>query len=763
MGNINVYAGETIDGSDMPVISDTNSGSLLGSWDLNGDVQDSSGNENHAIAHNIAWDSTNGINQVGSFNGTNTYVDTQTQLLNGVSEFTISTWVKLDSLSGDDRIVSTWGAGDDQLVFWHDDPNGLRLLVRDEAYKTLADTGDGAGTILTPGEWYHVTAVMEAGGNTSIYLNGELDVTTQTGNGKVRGTMNNILIGKQHNKYTDGDIGLVKIYDTALTQADIQSLYQQGQDKIIGEVVPENTTGSGELVGTGSENNSATGGLVGSWDLNGDSQDSSGNGNHAMVHNISWESTDGENSVGSFNGTNTYIDTQTQLLNGVSDFTISTWVNLDSVSGDDRIVSSWGAGDDQIVLWHDDPNGLRLLVRDETYKTLADTGDGAGTILTPGEWYHVTAVMESGGNTSIYLNGELDVTTQTGNGNVRGTMNNILIGKQPGESKYTDGDIGLVKIYNTALELNEIQSLYQEGQEKILGETSEPEPTGSGTGELIGSWDLNGNAQDSSGNNNHGVENNITYEILSNGNKVAVFDGGSSVQIPQSILTNGDTLSISGNFYTSINNGIQQNIFRTANGTPATYLRMRDGKLTLGIAIDGSNYLLKNSAVLPINTWYNYTANIDGNGDLELYLNGELQTNTISLGNVNSSYIGTSFYLGSSESNSLYLNGKLSQTKIYNRLSTIEEVDTSFQEGQEYLGLNEGDGLVGSWDLNGNALDSSGNGNDGVENNITYKTLANGNQVASFNGSSSKINLPNPIDGKGTISYTTKEKKKKNM
>jgi hypothetical protein len=45
----------------------------------------------------------------------------------------------------------------------------------------------------------------------------------------------------------------------------------------------------------------------------------------------------------------------------------------------------------------------------------------------------------------------------------------------------------------------------------------------------VASYDLNGNAQDSSGNNNHGTASNVTYETLENGNKVAVFNGSNSI------------------------------------------------------------------------------------------------------------------------------------------------------------------------------------------------------------------------------------------
>lgn len=71
----------------------------------------------------------------------------------------------------------------------------------------------------------------------------------------------------------------------------------------------------------------------------------------------------------------------------------------------------------------------------------------------------------------------------------------------------------------------------------------------------------------------------------------------------------------------------------------------------------------------------------------------------------------------------------------------------------EYLGA--GSGITkGLWHLNGNSNDSSGNGNNGTDSNITYG-LAYGKlgQGASFNGSSSLITLPSIISGTGDATF----------
>lgn len=63
--------------------------------------------------------------------------------------------------------------------------------------------------------------------------------------------------------------------------------------------------------------------------------------------------------------------------------------------------------------------------------------------------------------------------------------------------------------------------------------------------------------------------------------------------------------------------------------------------------------------------------------------------------------------------------------------------------------------LVGLWHLNGNSTDSSGNNNHGTDTAITY-SLANGKiaQGAGFNGSSSRILVPNSATFKPTTAIT---------
>jgi hypothetical protein len=104
---------------------------------------------------------------------------------------------------------------------------------------------------------------------------------------------------------------------------------------------------------------------------------------------------------------------------------------------------------------------------------------------------------------SIYINGALH--GQTGiSGFVQTARSNGYIGTYQGTSSATyvfNGIIANMQVYNTSLDVNQIQTLYQEG---IGGAPVSPQ-------NIVGWWPLNGDTKDYSGNNNNGVPTAVTY------------------------------------------------------------------------------------------------------------------------------------------------------------------------------------------------------------------------------------------------------------
>ena len=81
-------------------------------------------------------------------------------------------------------------------------------------------------------------------------------------------------------------------------------------------------------------------------------------------------------------------------------------------------------------------------------------------IVNDGNWHHAVITYD-GLNLKIYLDA-LEVAAE--NRNLNTTNSSFNIGRRVGQDyQYMDGLVDDVRIYNRALSVNEIQSLYHEG------------------------------------------------------------------------------------------------------------------------------------------------------------------------------------------------------------------------------------------------------------------------------------------------------------
>jgi chitodextrinase len=191
-------------------------------------VTDLSGNNNTGTIVGATWTPSGKYGNALAFNGSSSYVDlgnpTSLQL---TGSMTVEAWVNAAADPADDG----------QIVAKSDDAAGWQ-------FKTSPDTGPetfGMGvsgsstthtqrystTVRSLNTWYHVAGVYDATtGTLSTYVNGVLD------NGTLRGTIPatqfdqsvNVNIGRRTGGYYfNGVIDEVRIYNRALSQAEIQS------------------------------------------------------------------------------------------------------------------------------------------------------------------------------------------------------------------------------------------------------------------------------------------------------------------------------------------------------------------------------------------------------------------------------------------------------------------------------------------------------------------------------------------------------------
>jgi hypothetical protein len=200
---------------------------------------DLSGLNNHGYLQNSPSFSSVGVSSNFSFNGTNQYVDITTSpntFSYNRSSFTVMGWVRfttLPSLNYKGTILSKWNVGSGQanefILNTSDSDRTFILGVDfDDSLAPDAATNDIAKTttIYTTNTWYHVCGTFN-NGVSSIYLNGVLEHSVTNANTTVRTDNTAYLrIGLFYtNIYSEGQRGVVQMYNRALSAAEIKTNY----------------------------------------------------------------------------------------------------------------------------------------------------------------------------------------------------------------------------------------------------------------------------------------------------------------------------------------------------------------------------------------------------------------------------------------------------------------------------------------------------------------------------------------------------------
>lgn len=221
------------------------SAGLVAYYPFNGNANDESGNGNHgtvvgAVLTNDRFNNPNkayffdnplrGFTQ-GNTNLINCGHGSSLQLTNAVS---ISLWFNASTtdVSGSYLIskASTQPAGYEYSIEWDYWSGGSGLK---------SDAGgvnpDEIGTNFFPNAntWYHAVITWEYPGNYKIYINGSL-LKTQTTSHLIAPTSQDVVVGcirpsgEPSIRYFDGKIDDIRIFNRALTDAEINQLYHEG-------------------------------------------------------------------------------------------------------------------------------------------------------------------------------------------------------------------------------------------------------------------------------------------------------------------------------------------------------------------------------------------------------------------------------------------------------------------------------------------------------------------------------------------------------
>ena len=308
----------------LELYNDSNS-ALVGHWKLDetsGTIAvDSSGNGYHGTTSgglDTTTDNSTGIFETALDFDSGGYIDIGNDPALAITgDITLSAWVNIDSTSNDDAVINYSAIGEtletNTLYVMHVRPSGV--LIGHERGLGLNQFFNYSSAVLDYKKWYHLAAVRDDTAKTwKLFVNGsQVESDYNYAISAEGGSSSKLQIGRNAGLGTtiDGRIDDARIYNKALTAAEILELYNKPNEALIGHWKLDETSGT-------------------------TAADSSGNGNDGTME----AGLDAANdSVDGIYDTSLYFDASGEFINigdvaiydfDASDFTLSTWFKTTS-------------------------------------------------------------------------------------------------------------------------------------------------------------------------------------------------------------------------------------------------------------------------------------------------------------------------------------------------------------------------------------------------------------------------------------------------
>jgi alpha-N-arabinofuranosidase len=397
---------------------------------------DSSGNGYTAtLGAGASWVTGNvGTNAI-SVNGSSTGVATVTRaVVNTAGSFTASAWVDLASLSGYQTVLSIAGSNVAGFFLQFRSDTGTFAFTRLASDSTsAATTYVSAPTAPTTGTWYHIVGVDDASAGTlALYVDGQsMGSAAYTGGWAATG---NTLIGHgfyggSQVDYVNGAIDDVEMFSSALSAAQVVALDQPAAysfDDGTGTTAAD-VSGHGNTLTLGSGASWAAGRL----------------GSNSLAVN------------GSATGNATFAS---PVINTALSFSVSAWVNLNSISGNQTFVSIDGTNTSAFYLQLNGSTGTFAFTRLASDSDTAQNYQADATsAATTGVWYNLIGVNDvATSQILLYVNGALQSTVSytggwqaTGKTVIGGGLFNGV------RTDFATGDIDDVHFYDSPVNAND--------------------------------------------------------------------------------------------------------------------------------------------------------------------------------------------------------------------------------------------------------------------------------------------------------------------
>jgi prepilin-type N-terminal cleavage/methylation domain-containing protein len=202
---------------------------LVAWWKLNGDTNNAIGTPNGV--NNGATSTTNqsgSADKAYSFNGSNSSITTASSFGLGTANVTISCWVFNPTATNSGAFVKVggttaggYGIGIGASTGYANSTPGTRLVIELRSVRWASNsTAFGTG-------WHHVAMVIDGSGVPTAYLDG-VAIGTFAGTGPQAPSSSTVSFGGDSGNFFNGSVDDVRLYNRALTLAEILSLYSGG-------------------------------------------------------------------------------------------------------------------------------------------------------------------------------------------------------------------------------------------------------------------------------------------------------------------------------------------------------------------------------------------------------------------------------------------------------------------------------------------------------------------------------------------------------
>jgi hypothetical protein len=452
------------------------------------------------------------------------------------------------------------------------------------------------------------------------------------------------------------------------------------------------------------------GGGVALYQLNGNALDSSTN-----AYNGTWSGTEAYGTgvfgqAASLNGSS-FINTPNNISTNLQ-FTVSMWVNgvdMNRNSSDPTLI--------QTIFYNRNPYVVISQYNGNWQYTIKNSSSQNTTInyatsnFNDNQWYNFVISCEGlGGQMSFYIDGQ-SVGTNTAPTSTVNVASTGAIGAGFG-SQYFSGKMDQVRFFNTALTPLEVESLYRERTVVCGGQADTSDILGDNS--CIATYQLNGNANDLSGNYS-GTPTDVSYGV-GEFDLAGVFNGSSS-----RILSN-------------VGMGVDHSVsmwikFNSIPSAQKEFLDWFDSSTGRGVRLNtyNSNQIRFSSGSefyyngVTTGVWYHLVYSGDG----KCFVNNSLVATLTDLTSTNNNGL----YIGSNIDITRFSDCQIDQVRLFNKALNQAEVTTLYNETScdalacsgttNTLDILSDGSCIAAYPLDGSPADLSGNYN-GVQTNVTY-------------------------------------------